>query len=298
MQLKQASRKKAKIRLGLSSVSGGGKTFSALLIAKGLSNDFSKVAIIDTENCSADLYAHLGNYNVVPLHPPYTPERYIEAITACENAGMEVIIIDSISHEWEGKGGILELSDSLGGQYQSAWKILTPRHEAFKTSIIQSSCHIITTVRRKQDYVLQEKTNKNGKTVQAPVKAGFKEVTREGWEYELTVNLELEVNHYATASKDRTNLFMNEPSFIPSTDTGKMILDWCNEGVNIPSIEESINECKTVEELLELYKSNPEIQETMLQKFTKRRQQLTLQNYLNNIIQPENISTNGTTNNK
>ena len=174
MQLKQASRKKAKIRLGLSSVSGGGKTFSALLIAKGLSNDFSKVAIIDTENCSADLYAHLGNYNVVPLHPPYTPERYIEAITACENAGMEVIIIDSISHEWEGKGGILELSDSLGGQYQSAWKILTPRHEAFKTSIIQSSCHIITTVRRKQDYVLQEKTNKNGKTVQAPVKLDLK----------------------------------------------------------------------------------------------------------------------------
>ena len=91
---------------------------------------------------------------------------------------------------------------------------------------------------------------------------------------------------------------MNKPSFIPSTDTGKMILDWCNEGENIPSIEESINECKTVEELLELYKSNPVIQESMLEKFTKRRQQLTLQNDLNNIIKPENITTNGITNNK
>ncbi len=298
MKLNQASRKKAKIRLGLSSVSGGGKTFSAILIAKGLSTDISKVGIIDTENGSADLYAHLGNYNVIPLHPPYSPERYIEAITACENAGMEVIIIDSISHEWEGKGGILELSDSLGNQYQSAWKTLTPRHEAFKQAIIQSSCHIITTVRRKQDYVLQEKTNKQGRVVQAPVKAGFKEVTREGWEYELTVNLEMELNHYATASKDRTGLFMNRPAFIPTAETGRMILDWCNEGENISSIEQRIDECSSVEELLELYKSSPEIQETMLQKFTKRRQQLSVQSDLNKIINHENIISNGTTSNK
>lgn len=296
MQLQQASRKKAKIRLGLSAVSGGGKTFSAIQIAKGLTNNnLSKVAIIDTENSSADLYAHLGNFHVLPLHPPYSPERYIEAITACENGGMEVIIIDSISHEWEGKGGILELSDSMGNQFNSAWKTLTPRHEAFKQSIIQSSCHIITTVRRKQDYVLQEKVNKQGKTVQAPVKAGFKEVTREGWEYELTVNLEIELNHYATASKDRTGLFMGKPTFVPSVETGKRILDWCNEGENVPSIEDRINACKTVDELLELYKSDPLIQETMLQKFTKRRQQLTVQNDLNNILQPENLSANGTT---
>ncbi len=136
MQLQQASRKKAKIRLGLSSVSGGGKTYSAILIAKGLCGDLSKVALIDTENGSADLYAHLGAYNVISLTAPFTPERYIEAIQTCEQAGMEVIIIDSISHEWEGKGGILELADALGGQYQSAWKTLTPRHEAFKQTII------------------------------------------------------------------------------------------------------------------------------------------------------------------
>jgi len=177
MKIQQASRKKAKIRLGLSSVSGGGKTYSSILIAKGLCGDLSKVVIIDTENSSADLYADLGNYKVLSLTPPFSPERYIEAIQASEKAGMEVIIIDSISHEWEGKGGVLEMADALGGQYQSAWKTLTPRHEAFKQSILQSPCHIITTVRRKQDYVLQEKTNKSGKTVQAPVKVGLKEVT-------------------------------------------------------------------------------------------------------------------------
>jgi hypothetical protein len=305
MKLQTASRKKAKIKLGLSSVSGGGKTFSSILIAKGLCNDLSKVAIIDTENNSADLYAHLGNYQVLPLIAPFSPERYIEALNSCEKAGMEVIILDSISHEWEGKGGVLELSDQLGGQYQSAWKTLTPRHESFKQAIIQSPCHIITTVRRKQDYVLQEKQNKNGKMVQAPVKAGFKEVTREGWEYELTVNLELELNHFATASKDRTNLFMGKPAFIPDETTGKMILDWCNQGTKPLSIDEQIEAnkdeilkrveaCKTVNELLSLYKLYPKYQQSLLDQFTNKKKLLEG----NNIINMQNFSRNGTPNNK
>jgi hypothetical protein len=289
MKIQQASRKKAKIRLGLSSVSGGGKTYSALLIAKGLCGDLSKVLIIDTENGSADLYADLGNYKVLSLTPPFTPERYIEAIQASEKAGMEVIIIDSISHEWEGKGGVLEMADALGGQYQSAWKTLTPRHEAFKQSILQSPCHIITTVRRKQDYVLQERVNKNGKTVQAPIKAGFKEVTREGWEYELTVNLELELNHYATASKDRTNLFMGKPSFIPSEETGKLIQEWCNDGIEVPTIPQRINSCKSIKELLDLFKTEQIQDDATITLFSSKRQELQ-ENSLNNFIQSKTNS--------
>src|ERR1017187_2048550 len=305
MKLEQASRKKAKIKLGLSSVSGGGKTFSSILIAKGLCVDLSRVAIIDTENNSADLYAHLGNYQVLPLTAPFSPERYIEAISICEKAKMEVIIIDSISHEWEGKGGILELSDQLGGQYQSAWKTLTPRNELFKQAIIQSPCHVITTVRRKQDYVLQEKQNKNGKIVQTPVKAGFKEVTREGWEYELSVNLELELNHFATASKDRTNLFMGKPAFIPNEDTGEIILKWCNQGVDPLSIAEQIEAntdeiikrveaCKTVNELIALYKLYPKYQESLIHQFTGKRQLLENKTITNT----QNINNNGTPINK
>src|ERR1051326_2527877 len=115
MEIRKATRQKEKIRLGLSAVSGGGKTYSALLIAFGLCGDWNKITVIDTENNSADLYSHLGEYNVIPLPPPYNPERYIEAIHACEDAGMEVIIIDSISHEWEGEGGILNMTDVIGG---------------------------------------------------------------------------------------------------------------------------------------------------------------------------------------
>ena len=243
MELRKATRTKAKIRLGLSAVSGGGKTYSAILIAKGLSKgDLSKVAIIDTENGSADLYEHLGPYNVLSLTPPFSPERYINAIKTCESSGMEVIIIDSIAHEWEGEGGIMDLVDNIGGGFSTAWKQLTPRHEKFKQAILQSKCHIITTVRRKQEYILQEEVNKAGKTVQKPVKAGMKEITREGWEYELTANLELDIKHKATASKDRTELFINADPFTPSEETGAKILEWCEKGLEVdnrPNMSES-----------------------------------------------------------
>jgi AAA domain len=106
MQLYKAERKKARIKMALQGPSGSGKTMSALLIAFGLCGEWNKIAVIDTENHSADLYAHLGGYNELSVSSPFTPEKYIEAITVCENAGIEVIIIDSISHEWEGIGGI------------------------------------------------------------------------------------------------------------------------------------------------------------------------------------------------
>ena len=97
MEIRKAMRKQAKIKLALQGPSGSGKTYSALLLASGIC-DYSKIAVIDTENHSADLYAHLGEYNVLQLSKPFTPERYTTAIETCENAGMEVIIIDSVSH--------------------------------------------------------------------------------------------------------------------------------------------------------------------------------------------------------
>lgn len=234
MQLRKAERKKAKIRLGLSAVSGGGKTYSGLLIAKGLCNgDLSKVAIIDTENGSADLYADLGNYNVISLESPFTPERYIEAIETCENGGMDVIIIDSITHEWDGAGGIMDISNSMTGNSYTNWAKITPRHKSFVDAILQSKCHVITTVRRKQDYEMV----KNDKGKLAPQKVGLKEITREGFEYELTVNLELDTNHNATCSKDRTGLFSNGIEFKPSEETGLKLLEWCESGKAAEELE-------------------------------------------------------------
>ena len=255
MQLRKATRKQVRIRLGFSAVSGGGKTYSAILVAKGLSGDLSKVAVIDTENGSADLYAHLGDYNVLPLAAPYSPERYIEAIRYCEKAGMEVIIIDSITHEWDGKGGCLDIVEQLGGKYQD-WAKVTPRHQAFIDAILHSPCHIITTVRRKQDYEMTKDGNGRIKVE----KGGLKEITREGFEYELTINLEMDTKHNATASKDRTGLFMGKPAFVPSEKTGETIASWCDQGEEVFNVIKPgsewygrVDECSTQKELVELY---------------------------------------------
>jgi len=249
MKLQKATRKKVKLRLGLSAVAGGGKTYSALLLAKGLVGDLSKVAVIDTENGSASLYAHLGEFNTIELSAPYTPERYIEAIQVCEQAGIECIIIDSITHEWDGKGGVIDISNSMTGNSFTNWAKLTPRHQAFIDAILQSPCHIITTVRRKQDYEMTK--DSSGKT--KVEKAGLKEITREGFEYELTVNFNLDEKHNCTASKDRTGLFMDKPQFTISEVTGKTIIEWCESGVDsrviINDAVAAVNKATTVEEL-------------------------------------------------
>lgn len=217
MKLQKAERHQVKLRIGLSGPSGFGKTYSALLLAHGITNDWNKIAIIDTENKSASLYSHLGDFNVLSLEEPYSPERYLKAIKLCEESEVEIIIIDSISQEWQGKGGCLEIHEQLGGRFND-WAKVTPRHNAFIDAIVQSKCHIITTTRRKVDYSLDQ--DSNGKT--KVMKLGMKEITREGFEYELTVNFELlNDKHLASASKDRTGLFMGKPEFIINSNTGK-----------------------------------------------------------------------------
>ena len=228
MQLRQSSRTQAKIKLALQGCSGGGKTMGALLIAYGITSNWGKIAVIDTESSSADLYAHLGNYQVLSLSEPYTPERYIEAINVCEMAGMEVIIIDSISHCWD---YLLDYHANLQGNSFTNWAKVTPRQNAFVQKILSSPCHIIATMRTKQDYVLNEK---NGKFI--PEKVGLKAVQRDNLDYEFTVVLDLNIKHQAVASKDRTNLFMGKPEFVITPDTGREILKWCNSATPKPQI--------------------------------------------------------------
>ena len=284
MQLKQSKRSNVKLRIGISGPSGFGKTTSALLLAHGLTNDWSKIAVIDTENSSASLYSHLGNYNVLDLQAPFSPERYIEAIEVCEKAGIEVCILDSITHEWSGTGGCLQIQEQLGGRFQD-WAKVTPRHQAFIDKILQSNCHIITTTRRKIDYSLD--VGSNGRT--KVVKHGTKEITREGFEYELTVNFELlNDKHLVKTSKDRTGLFNGKPEFIISSVTGKELLQWSNiEPVHNKPISDRIKECLSVSQLMELYKQNPQFQQSYQEEFKIKKQQL------ESLINPQNFSSNG-----
>ena len=270
MKLQKAERKQAKLRIGLSGPSGYGKTYSALLLAHGITDDWNKIAIIDTENNSASLYAHLGSFNVLALHEPFAPERYIEAIKVCENAGVEVIIIDSISHEWQGKGGCLEIHEMLGGRFND-WAKVTPRHNAFLDAIIQSKCHVITTSRRKVDYSLDK--DSNGKT--KVTKMGMKEITRDGYEYELTVSFELlNDNHLAKASKDRTSMFANKPEFVINSSTGAKLKEWCMQGKSVDEVRMEIYSATSEDMLKSLYRKYIDLKNEIYNDIIKRQQEL------------------------
>ena len=282
MELRKAARKQAKIKLALQGPAGAGKSYSALLLASGITN-WSKIAVIDTENQSADLYSELGQYNVLQLSQPFTPERYITAIETCEKANMEVIIIDSITHEWDGSGGILNLHGAMAGNSFTNWGRITPRHNAFVQKILQSKCHIICTIRTKTDYAMVEK---NGKY--SVEKLGLKGITRNDMDYEFTIVMDINIKHLAVASKDRTGLFMDKPEEVISLNHGRKILDWCNSGISLDEIKLEIQSAKTVEQLREILRAYPEFEKELTPLAIARKEQLS-----KNIINLNPISGNG-----
>jgi hypothetical protein len=269
MQIQKAERKQAVIKLALQGPAGSGKSFSSLLLANGLIGNWNQLAVIDTENNSSHLYSHLGKFNVLSLSEPFSPERYMEAIEECEKAGMKAIIIDSISQEWEGNGGIIETHGNMAGNSFTNWNKVTPRHNAFVQKMLQSPCHIIATIRSKQDYVL---TDKNGKMV--PEKVGLKGVTRDGMDYEFTVVLDLDIKHQAIASKDRTRLFSNPMPFMISEQTGNKIRTWCQGEDLIKKIESQINEAKTVQELRNILIKYPTLRKEIEPLCVNRKAQI------------------------
>ncbi|MEO5583161.1 MAG: AAA family ATPase [Saprospiraceae bacterium] len=268
MNIRKAERKQAKIKMAIMGPSGSGKTYSSLLIAKGLCGSFDKVCIIDTENGSSDLYANLGSYSTIAISTPYAPEKYIQAIEMAETEGMEVIILDSISHCWE---YLIDYHSGMLGNSFTNWSKITPRHNALFTKILSSKLHIIATLRVKQDYVLAEK---NGKMV--PEKIGLKAIQRNGVDYEFTLVFDLNIRHQASCSKDRTGLFINSPEFTLGESTGDSIRQWCTGTEDIAS---RIQSAKSLKELLEIYKTNGN--EDLLKLFTERKTILTNQLKIN-----------------
>ncbi len=247
MEIRKAERKKAKLRLGIAAPSGAGKTYSALLLAMGLGG---KIGLIDTEHGSGDLYAHLGDYDIISIEAPYSISKYTDAIKAFEKAGYSTIIIDSLSHAWAGEGGLLDKQGKMadrGTNSFSAWRTITPEHNALVDAMLRSPCHIIATMRAKQEYVLE--TNDKGK--QQPKKVGMAPVQREGMEYEFTVMLDVDMHHVASASKDRTSLFDGR-FFKISQETGTELLAWLETGKGTPNYAEfisAIDSSTTIDEL-------------------------------------------------
>jgi hypothetical protein len=198
MQFKKATKKDARLRLALTGISGTGKTMTALQIAQALGG---KTAVIDTERGSASKYADLFEFDVLELEK-FSPTHYIEAVQAAEDAGYDNLVIDSLSHEWSGAGGILEIHDSKAKETKDsfrAWGSVTPQHNRVLDKILASRCHIIATMRAKSEYSITK--DEKGKTSIA--KIGLAPVQKDNVEYEFDVVASLDTNNVLTIDKTR-----------------------------------------------------------------------------------------------
>lgn len=230
MEFRKAEKRKAKLRLGITGTAGSGKTYGALLVAKGLGG---KTVLLDTEKGSGDLYSGMFEYDIGEIEAPYTVEKYIEGIKQAESLGYDIIIIDSLSHAWAGEGGLLERVDNIAaasrsGNSYTAWREVTPMHNKLIEAMLTSPCHVIATMRSKTEYVIVE----NDKGRKEPRKVGLAPVQREGMDYEFGVVFDLAQNHMASVSKDRTSLFDGQ-FFQLSEKTGEMLRQWLESGVDL-----------------------------------------------------------------
>ena len=236
---RKAERRKAKLRLAITGPAGSGKTYGALTLAQGLGG---RIAMIDTENGSGDLYANMCDYDVETLTAPYAIQKYLSAIHEAESAGYDVLIIDSLSHAWSGEGGLLDVHNQISrnmksGNSYAAWNQITPMHNKLIEAMLSSSCHIIGTMRSKTDYAQIQ--NDRGRTEIR--KVGLAPVQRDGMDYEFTVVFDLGMDHTVTVSKDRTGLF-DRQVFMITQDTGRILKEWLNSGAEaIPTAQDIRN---------------------------------------------------------
>lgn len=226
---KKAEKLQTKLKIGLSGPSGSGKSFSALRLASGISD---KIAVIDTENNSASLYSDVFNFYVLELHAPYTVDKYLAAIELAIKNKYEILVIDSLTHVWDAEGGILNYKTSLdqrGGNSYANWRIPKDLFNKLKSKIISAPIHIITTVRSKQQYLIEESDKGKSKIK----KGGADPIIEPGYEYETTLWFEIGMDHLAFASKDRTTLFPNDRIFKVTEETGKELITWL-KGAKVP----------------------------------------------------------------
>lgn len=228
IQFRKATKKQSRLRLSIMGSSGAGKTYTSLNIAKHLGG---KIAVIDTERGSASKYSDIFEFDVIELEN-FHPDRYIEAIEAAEAAGYDVLIVDSITHEWNSKDGILELHEAAIRKQKTknsftAWADVTPLHTRFIEAIVRCRCHIITTMRSKVDYV-QEDNERGQKTVR---KVGMAPIQREGMDYEHDVVLDLDIDHVAVISKTRCSALDGKTYKKPGREIAEILVSWLSDGV-------------------------------------------------------------------
>ena len=229
-----ATKEAAKARIALSGPSGAGKTYTALMLAHALAD---KVAVIDTERGSASKYVGLNGWQFDTLQPQsYAPLSLVEALGAAAGAEYGCVVVDSLSHYWEGTDGMLEQVDRRGrnGNNFAGWKEARPDERRMVDALIGFPGHVIVTMRAKTEYVIEE--NERGKKV--PRKVGLKPVQRDGIEYEFDLVGDLDHDNTLTVSKSRIHTLAKAVIPLPGEDFAKQIESWLSDGEQVPSVAE------------------------------------------------------------
>lgn len=232
MAFKTATRKGTSVIIGIASKSGRGKTYSAIRLARGLVGPKGKIGFLDTETGRGTHYANLTEYFIDELYPPFSPKRYIEKIKEAAEAGFDALIIDSLSHEWSGTGGVLEMADATGKQGLQKW--LTPKveHRKLINALTQLKIHLIFCLRAKDKYVQVPDPEKPGK--EKIVNQGIIPIQDDDLLFECTVSVMLDddtrpgVPRIYKCPADLRPAF---PTDQPITEkTGAMIAEWVSGG--------------------------------------------------------------------
>lgn len=238
---RRAEKKKVKLKMAVQGPSGSGKTWGALALAKNLWPN-ARICVVDTENGSSELYADRFEFDTISLAPPFHTDRYIACIDSAVRLGYDVLIIDQISHQWDGEGGILRRKEELdrrpGSNSFTNWSAFTPEHEKFKQAIVQAPIHLIATMRSKQDHIMV--TNDKGK--QTPQKVGLAPIQRDGFDYEFTLVFDVQMDHKATVGKDRTALFSEQIIDLASPKIADYLRAWMDSGATVKSDAMTITE--------------------------------------------------------
>ncbi|MEM7118170.1 MAG: ATP-binding protein [Chloroflexota bacterium] len=219
----------SKLKLAIAGPSGSGKTYSGLALATHLVPD-GKIAVVDTENRSAAKYSDLFTFDVLNMAAPFHPDRFVEAIQGAEYGGYDVLVLDSLSHAWNGSGGLLELVDQFAKRMKTAnsfaaWKDATPIQNRLVEAINAANLHLICTMRSKQEYVL-EQIERNGRSVTTPRKVGMAPIQRDGLEYEFDVYLDMDIDNNAIVAKTRCPALNGQVIAKPSQQLAKTLSEW------------------------------------------------------------------------
>jgi hypothetical protein len=205
--------------------SGSGKTYTSLAVGTALANGGS-VAVVDTEHGSASKYADLFDFDVMELAAPFHPARFVRAIQEAQKAGYSVVILDSMSHAWNGTGGLLEIVDKAAAKFKGntymAWSEGTPIQNQLIEAITGADIHVIAAMRSKQEYIIT--TNSKGQSV--PQKVGMAPVQRDSFEYEFDVYLDMDIKNNAIVSKTRCPALTGEVISKPGADLAETLREW------------------------------------------------------------------------